>query len=152
MQFPPWPLIKFIHRPGGEIGILVSLKMRWLKSRAGSTPAPGITIKKPMTIGFLIRQAQTATIKLEVNMFNDDEPKQPPPHVYTKEERETFETINALLQNGGKVIEGHELINDPEKGSYYRIEIQQGDQRHEFELKIPFPVIFFPWQCSSPLK
>ncbi len=92
----------------------------------------------------MIHQARTATIKSEVAMFNDNGPKWPPAHIFTKEETEMFELIQALLQTGGKVIGGNEWVNDPQKAGYYRIKIQHGDKLYVFESKICTPMIFGP--------
>ncbi len=70
-------------------------------------------------------------------MFNDKEPKQPPPHIFTKVEEETQELIDALLENGWKVIEWNQWVNDFQKRSYYRTELQNGNQSHIFEMEIP---------------
>jgi len=77
-------------------------------------------------------------------MFNDNEEKRLPAHMFTKEEIETFELIQALLQDGGKVIGGNEWVNDLQKGGYYRIRVQHGDKLYVFESKICTPMIFGP--------
>ncbi len=66
------------------------------------------------------------------------------PHVYTEEEIRTFEAIIALLQNGGRIIEGNQYFHHPRKGGLYRLTIEQNGQMFVFESKVCAPWLFGP--------
>ena len=70
-------------------------------------------------------------------------PDEIPLHEPTPAEMEIFELIQALLQNGGKIIRGHEWISAPE-GGYFLIRIQAGEELYFFKSSRPLPFIMGP--------